>query len=82
MGKSKDPTKLVGFEECFKASAILRPVMVGSKELFQRMNSFIDGHGIKPIIAQRTFRFKEARKAYEYMEEQKFFGKIVIRVSD
>lgn len=54
--------------------------MVGSKELFVAMNSFIDEHHIHPTVDPRVFDFKDAREAYEYMIEQDFFGKIVIRV--
>jgi hypothetical protein len=44
------------------------------------MNSFLEDKGIKPIVADRTFDFHAAREAYQYMDQQEFFGKIVIKV--
>jgi len=54
-------------------------IFVGSREMFERMVSFIDKHSIKPVI-DRVFSFDEAREALAHMESQKHFGKIVIRI--
>lgn len=48
--------------------------------MFVDMNSFIDAHGIKPVIDEKIFAFREARQAYEYLLDQDFFGKILIQV--
>jgi NADPH:quinone reductase-like Zn-dependent oxidoreductase len=82
MDATEDPSYAAGFMDSFKAAAIVRPVMVGSKALFTEMNSFIDEHDIKPVIDGRIFGFSEVREAYEYMLEQRFIGKIVIKVDE
>lgn len=59
-------------------NCIVRGINVGSKKLFQEMNAFIENRKIQPVISERAFSFREAKAAYEYMDEQNFWGKIVI----
>lgn len=54
-------------------------IFVGSREMFESMNGFIQDHGIKPVI-DRVFAFENAPQAFEHMESQEHFGKIVIRL--
>lgn len=82
MAPAGDPAHAAGFMDSFKAAALVRSVMVGSKALFTDMNGFIDQHDIKPVIDEKVFRFSEAREAYDYMLDQKFFGKIVIEIDE
>jgi NADPH:quinone reductase-like Zn-dependent oxidoreductase len=44
------------------------------------MNAIIDEKLIKPVVDDRVFGFAEAREAYEYLEQQRHFSKIVIDV--
>ena len=53
-------------------------IFVGSREMFESMNRFIESHSIRPVV-DRVFSFSEAREAFRYMESQKHFGKIVIK---
>lgn len=53
-------------------------IMVGSREGFEAMNSFITQHKIKPVI-DRTFEYADAQAAFDYMDAGSHFGKIVIR---
>jgi len=55
-------------------------IFVGSREMFERMVDFIEEHSIKPVIDQ-VFPFDRAAEAFRSMENQKHFGKIVIRIS-
>ncbi|KAL2816669.1 hypothetical protein BJX63DRAFT_430053 [Aspergillus granulosus] len=59
---------------------ITRGFLLGSRVQFREMNRFIDEAGIKPIVDDRLFAFKEVKEAYEYMEAQKHFSKIVIDI--
>ncbi len=54
-------------------------IYVGSRENFEAMNAFIAQHRIKPVV-DKVFDFKDAPAAYELMESDNFFGKIVIRM--
>ncbi len=59
--------------------ATLRGIFVGSKSMAQRLNDFIDGHAIKPIV-DRTFGIEQAMDAYRYQSSAALFGKVVIEI--
>jgi NADPH:quinone reductase-like Zn-dependent oxidoreductase len=61
------------------SGASVSGIYVGSRENFEAMNAFIEQHKIKPVI-DKVFDFKDAQAAYDLMESDDFFGKIVIRI--
>lgn len=60
----------------FKGASI-RGIFVGSKGMAQRLNAFVDAHGIKPVV-DRSFAMEDARKAWEYQSSTGLFGKVAI----
>jgi NADPH:quinone reductase-like Zn-dependent oxidoreductase len=54
-------------------------IYVGSRDDFEAMNAFLARHRLKPVI-DKVFMFEDAAAAYEYMESNNHFGKIVIRL--
>jgi NADPH:quinone reductase-like Zn-dependent oxidoreductase len=54
-------------------------IFVGSRKDFDELNAFVQQNRIKPVI-DRVFEFTEAQAAYDLMESNAFFGKIVIRI--
>jgi NADPH:quinone reductase-like Zn-dependent oxidoreductase len=54
-------------------------IYVGSREMFEAMNTAISAHKMKPVI-DHTFSFDEAQKAYKYLESGSHFGKVVIKI--
>jgi NADPH:quinone reductase-like Zn-dependent oxidoreductase len=52
-------------------------IYVGSRADFEAMNAFIERHHVKPVV-DRVIPFGDAKTAYELMESDQFFGKIVI----
>lgn len=57
----------------------IQGIYVGSREMFEAMNSAISLHQLHPVI-DRVFPFEETREALGYMESGSHFGKIVIQV--
>ncbi len=55
----------------------LQGVYVGSREMFEAMNTAMDVNQIKPVI-DRVYPFEEAQEALKLMESAAHFGKIVI----
>ena len=55
----------------------LHGIYVGSREMFERMNAFLETHQIRPVI-DRSFSFDEAPTAYDYLAGGSHFGKVVI----
>ncbi len=60
----------------FKGASI-RGIFVGSRGMATRLNAFVDGHAIKPVI-DRTFAMEDALEAYRYQASPELFGKVVI----
>jgi NADPH:quinone reductase-like Zn-dependent oxidoreductase len=52
-------------------------IYVGPRDMFAEMNRAIGLHRLEPVI-DMTFPFEEAPAAYEYMQSQSHFGKVVI----
>ena len=78
-GMSKDqPT----FLELLNTNSTARGVLVGSRQQFEEMNKAIDANGIKPVVDDKVFGFEEAKEAYQYMWDQKHFGKLTIKISE
>ena len=59
-------------------SVRLQGIFVGSRLMFEHMNSAIAVKKLKPVI-DKVFPFDEAREALEDMESGSHFGKIVLK---
>jgi NADPH:quinone reductase-like Zn-dependent oxidoreductase len=70
-----------GFWDCFTSGCLVRGVAAGNKRQFRDMLAFMEEKGIRPIIDEQSFTFERAREAYEYLQAQKYFGKVVIDVA-
>ncbi|KAL4868987.1 hypothetical protein BDV12DRAFT_208867 [Aspergillus spectabilis] len=57
-----------------------RGYLLGTQVQFAEMNRFIDEKGVKPVADERVFGFGGIKEAYEYLEAQKHFSKIVIDI--
>lgn len=58
----------------------IRGIAVAPRTSFDRMNPFLDQHGIRPVI-DKIYQFEEAVQAFEHLARGPF-GKIVIKVAD
>ncbi|MBA3769699.1 MAG: NAD(P)-dependent alcohol dehydrogenase [Blastocatellia bacterium] len=63
----------------FMKAIRMNGIFVGSREMFEAMNTRIAEPGMRPLI-DKTFALKEVRNALRYMAEGKHFGKIVVTV--
>lgn len=55
----------------------LQGIYVGSRKMFEAMNTAISQHHLKPVVHD-VIPFSEARRAYELLESGKHLGKIII----
>ncbi|VDB88407.1 unnamed protein product [Peniophora sp. CBMAI 1063] len=60
--------------------AILRGVIVGSKQLFEELLRFAEVNEIRPHV-HRAFAFDQAIEAFQYLVDAQHFGKVVIHVT-
>jgi NADPH:quinone reductase-like Zn-dependent oxidoreductase len=56
----------------------LQGIFVGSRQMFEDMNSAIEVNRMRPVIG-RIFAFEELTEALKYMETGSHFGKIVLK---
>ena len=66
--------------DCIFAPCTARGLLLGSRKQFSDMNRFIEKHDIKPILDEKVFDMHSVKKAYTYLEQQKHFSKIGIRI--
>jgi NADPH:quinone reductase-like Zn-dependent oxidoreductase len=57
----------------------IQGIVIGSVEMFERMNGTIESLGIRPLI-DRTFEMQDVAKALEYLQTGRHVGKVVIRI--
>lgn len=70
------------FLDCLNNICTVRGVLVGSRQQFEQMNEAIDANGIKPVVDEKVFGLEETKEAYQYMWDQKHFGKLTIKIDD
>lgn len=58
----------------------VRGVLVGSRAQFEDMNRAIEANDIHPIVDKQVFTLDQTKDAYQYMWEQKHFGKLAIKI--
>ncbi len=63
----------------FTSGAIVRPIYVGSRQMFEAMNAAISLHRIEPVV-DRVFAFEEAKDAYRYLKGATHVGKVVVAI--
>jgi D-arabinose 1-dehydrogenase-like Zn-dependent alcohol dehydrogenase len=61
------------------SGAAVTGIYVGSRADFEAMNRFLTQHKIRPLV-DRVFPFEDAAKAYDFMDNGSYMGKIVIRL--
>ncbi|RAL12802.1 zinc-dependent alcohol dehydrogenase family protein [Aspergillus homomorphus CBS 101889] len=66
--------------DCLVNLCTVRGVLLGTRRQFEEMNRFIEEHQIRPAVDERVFGFAEIGEAYRYMEEQRHFSKVCVRV--
>ena len=73
-----NPSNLVARRIFWKQLNVLGSTM-GSPDDFEAMAGFIRQHTLRPVV-DRVFGFEEGEAAFRWMEGEKQFGKIVVKV--
>lgn len=71
VGQQLDPVLFRG------RSITTRSITVGSRQSFEAMLRAIEVNQMRPVI-DKVFAFEDAKLAYQHLQEQKHFGKVVI----
>ena len=46
------------------------------------MNAAIEANNIHPVVDEKVFGLAQLKEAYQYMWDQKHFGKLVIKIAE
>lgn len=68
------------FLDCLNNICTVRGVLVGNRLQFEEMNRAIEANDIKPVVDEKVFSLDEVKDAYQYMWDQKHFGKLCIKI--
>ncbi|KAL1409189.1 hypothetical protein Q8F55_006019 [Vanrija albida] len=80
VGKLDGAGQEPGLSQALVHTAIIRGIWVGSRAQFDEVNAAIEANGIRPVVDERVFDFAHLPEAYKYLEAQRHFGKVVVRV--
>lgn len=71
-----------GFLNCLMHLCTVRGILVGSRVQMEDMNRAVEANleKLRPIVDKQVFKLEDAKKAYEYMWDQKHVGKVCIKV--
>ncbi|TVY23611.1 Zinc-type alcohol dehydrogenase-like protein [Lachnellula hyalina] len=68
------------FLEALLKLCTVRGILVGNRIQFEEMNRAIEINKIKPVVDEKVFSLDELKEAYQYMWDQKHFGKLTIKI--
>jgi NADPH:quinone reductase-like Zn-dependent oxidoreductase len=70
------------FLDCLNNICTVRGILVGSRLQMEDMCAAIEANDIHPVVDGKVFKLEELKEAYQYMWEQKHFGKLTVRVAE
>lgn len=69
-----------GLLSAWMSTCIVRGIAVGSRAQFEDLIRAVEARSIKPVVDTKVFRLKDLKEAYQYLSEQRNFGKIVVEM--
>ena len=67
--------------DCLWRVCSVRGLILGTKKQFKDMVEFIEENGIEPVVDEKVFSLHDVKEAYKWLEEQKHFSKVVIKIA-
>ena len=67
--------------DCLWRVCSARGLFLGTRNQFNDMVKFIEEKGIEPVVDDKIFNMDEVKEAFEWLEKQKHFSKVVIRIA-
>ncbi|KAI3395502.1 hypothetical protein diail_1288 [Diaporthe ilicicola] len=60
---------------------VFRGIYLGSRGMFRDMGQFLEQKGVRPALDDVAFSLEEAKSAFERLEKQEHFSKVVIKTA-
>lgn len=82
VGSAKDGEQNggVAFFDTILRAANIRGVQGGSRQLLEEVSQVIESRVIKPAVDPRVFEPGDLKDVYQYLWDQKHFGKVVVKI--
>lgn len=65
--------------DALSIGCVVRGIFVGSRMMLEDLVQAINANGIKPVV-DKVFKMEQTKEAFEHMEGQNHFGKVVIEL--
>lgn len=69
------------FLECLNNMCTVRGILVGSRLQMEEMCRAIEANDLHPVVDDKVFELEELKEAYQYMWDQKHFGKLTVKIA-
>jgi NADPH:quinone reductase-like Zn-dependent oxidoreductase len=69
------------FLDTFFKACTVRAVIFGSRHQLEEVSAAVGARSIVPVVDQRVFELRELREAYQYLDDQRHFGKVVVKIT-
>lgn len=60
---------------------VLRGIYLGTRSMFKDMVQFLEQKEVRPALDDVTFSLEDAKAAFERLEKQQHFSKVVIKTA-
>ncbi|GAB7332772.1 hypothetical protein MBLNU13_g04505t1 [Cladosporium sp. NU13] len=74
----EDDREVPSLLQAWLSCITVRGIAVGSRAQLEDFIAFVESCGLEPVVEDRVFGLKEVKEAYEFLSEQRNFGKVVI----
>ena len=76
--QAEEARQLPSLLDAWLSCIMVRGIAVGSRAQLEELIAFVESSGLKPVVHDRLFGLGEVKDAYEFLSEQRNFGKVVI----
>lgn len=77
LGGGQQPVAMLS---ALRYACTVRGILLGSRKQFQDMVKFVEERNLHPVLDFRTWALQDVRRAYDWLDNQKHFSKVVIRM--
>lgn len=60
---------------------VMRGILLGTRNMLRDMLAWFGEHGIRPALDDVVFGLEDAKKAYERLDKQEHFSKVIIKIA-
>jgi NADPH:quinone reductase-like Zn-dependent oxidoreductase len=74
----EDTREVPSLLQAWLSCITVRGIAVGSRAQLEDLVAFVESSELKPVVDDRAFGLREVKQAYQFLSEQRNFGKVVV----